>query len=195
MNRNKSTNSRSNTSEVRVMKKIRKEMSRRERGVKFTPNADPPSIIRNPWNNYTLSMGGTKDTKISIALISTAMKDAWGFDLATSQKLIYRFFSVRIWCITATRPIKASFFSLVGEAARDVQSDFPTRLNFARIGYRWPVSMQQVVFGTGVLNDDEIFTVDVSSDANWIAYLQLCWSLPTSAVAFDNYFVSSAIPP
>lgn len=144
-------------------------------GKRLYPSPDPPSFEYNPWNNFTLTIGSSSDTIVKISQIfDILVKTLAG---AKAEQLAVRIISIRVWGTKEGKPIHLSPYTdnSLGQGDFMDLTDLPSRMNYARVGFEWPVSFQTKVFNDFAQSDDVIFTVDVGSDAPWIAYLRLLW--------------------
>lgn len=159
--------------------KVDSRVKARFNGRVFKPAADPPTIVPNPWNSITVSLGYVGDKKVVIKDIIPPLAKQAGFAGATPN-IEVRVRSIRLWCLNPSRVMRANFYAFENTASRDksplaVVEDWPSLTSFARAGYEWPAAYQLVC---GYVDSDEmVFSVDVS-DADktpWLAYMDCLW--------------------
>lgn len=155
-------------------------MSRRSlhneiRGVLFTPSFDPPSYVDMPWNSAIVNIAGTGDFTVTPKLfLPVAVKQ---FGLVSTQTLQFRFLSCRIWALSVSRPLRCAFYGITAGSVQPiaVDTDWGAPQRVPKIGYRWPATLQNIVWDGG--SGDTMFTVDVGTAENisWIAYVETLW--------------------
>lgn len=159
------------------------QLLRSRNGHPLKPPADPPSIVYQPWNHATIQVNPPDQTKaVSIIKINDVHNAAvLQLGLLSGQKCIYRIRSVRLWCLSPTRPIQGIFTSILTDATDSgvVLVDYPSPNHFARIGYAFPSTGRiNNISGTG---QDVLFEVNTTkANTPWIAYVDLLWKSETT---------------
>lgn len=153
------------------IKSLRKEIHRLTLGSPIRVKPDPPSFEYNPWNSFTLTLAVNKDTVFKTAnIIEVLMRT-----LTVTKTPVLRFLRVRCWGAGAGAPIHLSPYSIIGEGDLRDLTDFPSKMQYARVGYVWPATFQAVVFSKE--KNDTIFSVDVKSNDTVIVYINLLWKI------------------
>lgn len=151
-------------------------------GRKLNVPADPPPFEYNPWNQFTLTIADTGDSTVKVSTVNKAMKSVLG----SIEDFSMRFQMVRVWSLTRGEPLHLSPFAIIGQADSNDLVDFPSLVNYAKLGYEWPSSFQQSVFHVGDV-DDILFTVDVKGYTKWLGYLHLLWKTNTKPLAISSH--------
>lgn len=153
-------------------------------GRAITPRADPSSIVQLPWNNLTLTFSANSSASLTVANVLTALQSIYPSD-ANYQIQIK---SARLWETTGV-PLACAFFSLDNSNPGELkhQDDFQARNQWARVGYIWPRSHQNLTLNFSSSAELQILQVNSSSSAAIVLHLEITWKPiatpgPTSAV-------------
>lgn len=148
------------------------------RGRRLSVPNHPPQISPTPWFQMTLSMqfvSGTTEKRISVTDIIASLKRQ--LNTSTADKLLIRVQRAKVWCMAHGVPIQVLFYDLHIDESQwhiDVLEDWPTFNQMARVGYEWPISMQNIVLH-GANNQNVFATFANTDNSTCVAYIYLLW--------------------
>lgn len=140
--------------------------------------ADPPTIVQRPWNNLTIrhetaaAAGGIEAVNPGDVKFFLEQQLA-GVAVQSVLKYDFKIRSVRLWgAVEGDTRLWGDFYDLAGTGDDPLcqPTDFPGKNQRARIGYRWPLSSQNIVMGS-----DE--TKDILRGNFDVLYLSVNWRL------------------
>lgn len=157
---------------------LRTQMRHEMNGCKFTPAHQPPTVVETPWNSLVLQLGGKGDTIVTCDKLASVLQTQAGFTKATGMTFDYRVHRIRLWGLALSRPVRLSVWGTdtgvdPAAGAMVVLDAWPDRLHFPAIGYEMPRSVSNIVWTSD--SKDRIFSVEVSGDNTWLAYLDILW--------------------
>lgn len=144
-------------------------------GGKIKIGADPPSFVQRPWNNLLVRWEATAaSTAINPADVQLLLEQQLS-GVLTPSVLNYdlRIREARAWGSTdESDRLWVDFYDLQGQGDDPLcqLTDFPGKNTRAKIGYKWPVSSQNVVLSTTETKDIVRGNFDV-------LYLNVLWRL------------------
>lgn len=169
-------------------------------GRQITPSSDPSTIVETPWNSITLTFDTAvpEASKINLTLaeVDQALRAIYPSSTTTGPAYSYRIRSARLWELTGAS-FSADFHSLetpIGVISN--QSDTAGRNQWARIGYIWPRSHQNIV----LLNTaTPLIDVVVPTAADVLLHIDILWRTstaypPVPKTVFRNKFTKSLLP-
>lgn len=169
-------------------------------GNSIRPSVDPPVVRPQQWNNARLVFFATGSKSFTDSTIISGIQTQLGFTPTSPFALFYRVKEARIWLeLTPTTPLKAPlqcrFHSVYGEGFSLVEADYGSNNQYARCGYRWPLTDRDATLGLPSV-DLILEVLPVDTTRNWIAYIDVLWSLQkpaSSAEVLDGTIAS--LPP
>jgi hypothetical protein len=141
--------------------------------------ADPPTIIQRPWNNLTIRYEGTTPI-VAINPVDVKLlleQQLAGVSAATVLEYDFKFRSARLWgAVEGDTRLWGDFYDLAGTGDDPLcqPTDFPGRNQRARIGYRWPLSSQNIVMSSTEMKD-------ILRGNFEVMYLTITWRLKFEA--------------
>lgn len=182
------SNNRRNTSLSSVVK-----------GQKLEVNADPTSFVGVPWYPLSVNHNGERAQGSSFAVSPSYIYTLMQAQLGITQKpemISLRLLEVRLWNVSGdTIVLEPLDLTLVGKNDFTTHLiDYPGRNQWARVGYKWPSSQQQVLFsGT---DTNPLFKVRCQGIANatqpshYVLRVNLLW---TFRVDTDPAFAAPSV--
>jgi hypothetical protein len=153
-------------------------------GRAITPRADPSSIVQLPWNNLTLTFSASSSAALTVSNVLSALQVIF----TSESKYQIQIKSARLWETTGV-PIACAFNSLDASNPGTLkhQDDFQARNQWARVGYIWPRSHQNLILNNSSAAELPVLQVTAGSNAVIVLHLEITWKPivtpgPTSAV-------------
>lgn len=174
------------------LKRMRRQMARELNGFTFKPNPTPPPISQAPWNSLVVTRSvSTPDktpylSEYKISDIWTAAQIQMGFGTSTILAEL-RFQKVEVWAVNdAGSTAVALFVYDVSDVAPNTrlfsrQEDHCGRNQWARCGYEWPRSIQNITCESA--SQAPVFDVSSAAATTGIySRVHLLWRGTTGAV-------------
>jgi hypothetical protein len=144
-------------------------------GGQIRVGADPPSFVQRPWNNLMVRWESTAASTAINPLDVQLLLEQQLSGVSTPSVLTYdlRIREARAWGSTdESDRLWVDFYDLqgVGDDPLSQLTDFPGKNTRAKLGYKWPVSSQNVVLSTTETKDIIRGNFDV-------LYLNVLWRL------------------
>lgn len=138
-------------------------------------------IVETPWNHAVLIIGGdgtVQESTLSGKEITTEAVNQLGFTGVAGVTFDFKIQKLRLWGLQTSRPIRLLVFGFDNTNSADggslaVLEDWPDKMHFARIGYEFPRSVQNIVYSSDSTN--KFCTVDTSAKCPWLLYLDVLW--------------------
>lgn len=144
-------------------------------GQAVTPSADPSTVVELPWNTITLTFEPDVGTGTSFELTIADVYVALGEFYAPTANYEIRILEARLWEISG-KAMGVDFLTLDTPtgATLKTQDDIPGRNHWARCGFVWPRSHQNLP-----LFEDEtaIIRVTAPADSDILIHLNILWRL------------------
>lgn len=139
----------------------------------FSPGPDIPMITERPWNQICVSVGKIGDANVQFKDIAPVLWTQAGFYGVSMPKLDLVVRKARVWTLSNSRPIRVRF-STDGTTPGYAQAyDWPSKLNFANVGYVFPSNVMNICNNSSDIVD--VITVEVGNNVGWIAYIDMLW--------------------
>jgi len=144
-------------------------------GRKVTPSADPSTIVEVPWNTITLTFEQDVPQASLVVVTLNSIDNALRILYPNALPYFYRLRSARVWELS-NQSISANFYSLESFSPISVsisqQDDTPGKNHWARAGYIWPRSHQNIVLNN---TDQPILGISTTSTANLLIHVDILW--------------------
>lgn len=158
-------------------------------GVLFKPPNNPRTVNPRPWNNYSIQKSVSHTTEASITIGDivaevtdvNGLKDSNGAGIQIEIKII----SCEIYGTTG-QTLNVRFWNLAGFTnTEQFDQCLPARNQFARVGYRWPLSDQSVAFNSdnqGTVKVVALFATGSDGDKALVKF-RVLWRAATTFIS------------
>lgn len=161
-------------------------LERRLNGFGFSPKADPPSVVSNPWNSIVVTYGITFDSKVASSIITA--HDIWKnlinqVGLSTNLTLAgyLKFQTVSVWGPTS-QAIVLEVYNYSMSSSHPILTtleDYEGKNHFPKAGYVIPKSLQNnpvFVNTTGDGNKNNICSItSTEQQATIVCHFHVLW--------------------
>lgn len=167
-------------------KSVHRQVVNSAKGKKIRVPADPPSFCATPWWPITISANiPAPEDKVVCFTVAMAMKAFQAQTGIINSTLALRFQRFRLWELNK-HPIFVAVDETVDGSACASQSDtianlqdWPSAINYARVGYIWPISSRlqsktQAELSTVLFR----FSSRHHLPADILLYLDCLWTVP-----------------
>jgi len=155
-------------------------------GRKVVPSADPSTIVEVPWNTITLTFKASVPEASLVVVTLASIDSALRILYPSTLPYFYRIRSARIWELS-NQSISTNFYSLESFEPINVslsqQDDTPGKNHWARTGYVWPRSHQNIVLNN---TDLPVLGISTSSTANILIHVDVLWRSNLSELPAPN---------
>lgn len=166
-------------------------------GGKFLPPADPPSVEQNPWNKTTIvkvksGLTAAWEIKISdladylVGQLDSPEADKLTIFKSTSVPLDLKIKNIFAWNMTGKSIALGAYNLIAPHDNQDILCDMvDTRGEeaLARVGYRWPLQMQQIVFSNNITKPNKVASIFAPATSDVMIHCNIHWKTsitPTS---------------
>lgn len=178
---------------------LKSELRRRFNGLAVTPQQDPPDVIDVPWNTLTINYGGTASagyTNYRASTLVATLAAQLSITTPDTHQLEIRVLSFRAWALTGPRigyraydytprPVQDGNATVLKE-----QEDAAAKNHWARVGFIWPASAQNVVLRS---EPTPVFDLEVSAAGEDVTVrVNILWR--TAPVGIDRRILRRVMP-
>lgn len=164
-------------------------------GIQLKPSADPSSVIANPWNQVVVTLTTNLTTPLwtftyLLSTIHAQLLTQLALTGITSG-IMYRFRMVKVWEISGESFVMTPFnLASPNSWYTATCEDVPGRNRWAKTGFIWPASDQNIVFESGTDAARQIFRLTGNNTATLITHTHVMWK--TAFIPPPNSRVRSA---
>lgn len=181
-------------------------------GGRFTPTSDPPSTEQNPWNRLTIvAVNSAVSTSWEIRTSTIADRIVSQLDSTVKANLTIfkdpsvpldiKVKSIESWNIEGKSIALAAYNLLADHENQDIicdAVDTKSEDSYPRVGYRWPLQMQQVVMSNNISKPQKVAFIFAPSGSDLLVHIHVMWktsitpSSPYNKLCLDRQLLNVA---
>jgi hypothetical protein len=185
---------------------MRNELRIRDYGKQIIVSPDPHSVVDNPYYPLTVltreELTNLANFDFTVGRLETDLKSQLAISVTASGILNFKILHQKIWfdtsgVITPAQPlsgVEGSFNNLTpvtaNTGALKVINDFPSNVQFAKIGYQWPTSQQNLVLrsdlGGKIITAIYVTSPNATDKKELIIYTHVLWMCNATGAKFKN---------